>query len=63
MKKVPGKELKMSIEKAIMFINKDVKQPLGIKSDYNIATPKGQGSGMSNNNPISGNSNAGILGG
>jgi len=53
----------MSIEKAILFINKDVKQPLGIKSDYNIATPKGQGSGMSNNNPISGNSNAGILGG
>jgi hypothetical protein len=62
LKKVPGKELKISIEKAISFMNKDVKQPLGIKSDY-IGTPKGQGPGASNINLISNNPNAGILGG
>jgi hypothetical protein len=51
----------MSIEKAIFFMNKDVKQPLGMKSDY-IGTPKSQAPISSTINQGSG-ANAGILGG
>jgi hypothetical protein len=41
-------------------MNKDVKQPLGIKSEY-VGTPKGQPA--TTNSGISGNNTPGILGG
>ena len=37
-KKLPGKELRTTLLKAINFLNKDVKVPLGIK--VNNQTPK-----------------------
>jgi hypothetical protein len=39
-KKHSGKDLRLTIIKAINFMNKDVKTPLGIKVSSKISTPK-----------------------
>lgn len=47
-KKLPGKELRTTLLKAINFLNKDVKVPLGIK--VNNQTPKIISTQPNNNN-------------
>ena len=57
--KLPGKELKSVIVKALGYMAKDVKAPLGIKSTVS-STPRTVGSGSNGTTP---GGNAGLLGG
>ena len=56
-KKLPGKELRTTLLKAINFLNKDVKVPLGIK--VNNQTPKIRSTQPNNNNDTNVQQNSG----